>query len=77
MPATTDATMRIVGVASVLGSLTVFIFRLGVWRQEMEHARHNLGAEFKSFHDEMSASMSRIERRLDRLEEGRTPEMVA
>lgn len=33
-----DAT-RLIGVASVLGTLTVLIYRLGVWRQEMENTR--------------------------------------
>ena len=39
---------RIIGIAGVLGSLTVLIYRLGVWRQEMENTRNNLGAEVKA-----------------------------
>ena len=68
VPSTTDGFMRIIGVASVLGSLTVFVFRLGVWRQEMEHARHNIGEQMTAFRGEMTSSLARIEQRLDRLE---------
>ena len=68
VPATMDATRRSVGVASVLGSLTVFVFRLGVWRQEMEHARHNIGEQMTAFRSEMTTSLGRIEHRLDQLE---------
>jgi predicted Na+-dependent transporter len=34
-----DGMATTVGVASVLGTLTVLVYRLGVWRQEMENTR--------------------------------------
>jgi hypothetical protein len=45
---------RIIATAGVLGSLTVLIYRLGVWRQEMENTKTNVGE-----------TLARIERRLD------------
>lgn len=56
---------RTVGVASVLGTLTVLVYRLGVWRQEMENTKHNVGAEVKAHRDESTANFARLERRLD------------
>ena len=70
-PSSVDETVRFIGIASVLGSLTVLVYRLGVWRQEMENTRHNVGAEVSAFRAEMTASFERVERRLDRLEAGR------
>lgn len=59
---------RVIGIAGVLGTLTVLIYRLGVWRQEMENTKHNVGAQVQSFRTELSAHFDRIERRLDRLD---------
>jgi hypothetical protein len=58
---TLDTTARLIGIAGVLGTLTVLVYRLGVWRQEMENTRNNVGAR-------VHACLTRIERRLDRLE---------
>ncbi len=60
-----EGTARTIGVASVLGTLTVLVYRLGVWRQEMENTKHNVGAEVKAHRDESSANFARLERRLD------------
>ena len=45
---------RIIATAGVLGSLTVLIYGLGVWRQEMENTKTNVGE-----------TLARIERRLE------------
>lgn len=55
---------RILGIAGVLGSVTVFVYRLGAWRQDMENTRKNLGTQVNAFRDEMA----HLDRRLDRLE---------
>lgn len=60
---------RFIGIASVLGTLTVLIYRLGVWRQEMENTKHNVGAELKAYHDESTANFDRLERRLDAIDQ--------
>jgi len=60
-----EGTARTFGMASVLGTLTVLVYRLGVWRQEMENTKHNVGAEVKAHRDESAANFARIERRLE------------
>ena len=63
-----DTTARIVGLATLLGSLTVLIYRLGVWRQEMENTKNNVAAEVKAHRDESAVNFDRIERRLDAID---------
>ena len=60
-----DDTIRFIGLASVLGTLTVLVYRLGVWRQEMENTKHNIGAEVKAYREESTANFERLERRLE------------
>ena len=52
-----ETVARLVALASVCGTLSVMIYRLGVWRQEMEHTKSIV-----------MAGIERIERRLDALE---------
>ena len=59
---------RIAGLASVLGSLTVLVYRLGVWRSEMENTKHNIGSEVKAYREETSANFDRLERRLEAID---------
>jgi hypothetical protein len=63
-----DDTVRFIGIAGVLGTLTVLIYRLGVWRQEMENTKHNIGAEVKAYHEESTVNFERLERRLDAID---------
>jgi hypothetical protein len=63
-----DDTIRFVGLASVLGTLTVLIYRLGIWRQEMENTKHNIGAEVKAYREESTANFDRLERRLEAID---------
>ena len=67
-PAVDDGTAHLVGVASVLGTLTVLVYRLGVWRQEMENTRNNVGAEVKAYRAESAVAFDRLERRLDAID---------
>jgi hypothetical protein len=64
----TDSLGRFAGVAGVLGSLTVLIYRLGVWRQEMENTKHNVGAEVRAHREESTANFHRIEQRLEAID---------
>src|SRR5437016_12215807 len=59
---------QLVGFASVLGSLTVLVYRLGVWRQEMENTKHNVGAEVKAHRDESAVYFDRMDRRLEAID---------
>ena len=63
-----DQIARLIGLASVLSTLTVLVYRLGVWRQEMEHTKHDVAAEIKAHRDESTANFDRLERRLDAID---------
>jgi hypothetical protein len=56
-----ETVARLVALASVLGSLTVMIYRLGVWRQEMENTKSNV-----------YVGIERIERRLEAIDRALT-----
>jgi hypothetical protein len=59
---------RLLATTGVLGSLTVLVYRLGVWRQEMENTKDNVGAELRSSREEAAANFARIERQLEALD---------
>jgi hypothetical protein len=63
-----ETTARWVAIAGVLGTLTVLIYRLGVWRQELEHTRDAVAAEVKAHREESSTNFGRMERRLDAID---------
>jgi hypothetical protein len=63
-----ESTARLVGIASLLGTLTVLIYRLGVWRQGMESTKHNIGGDVKAHREESAANFDRIERRLEAID---------
>ena len=60
----TETWLRLIGAAGVLGTLTVLVYRLGVWRQEMEHTKENVLGEMKAYRDDNAVSLERIEQRL-------------
>src|SRR5206468_5771717 len=64
----TETWLRLIGAAGVLGTLTVLVYRLGVWRQEMEHTKDNVVAAMKTFSEENAAAFLRIEQRLTALD---------
>ena len=59
---------RLVAAAGVLGSLTVLVYRLGVWRQEMENTKSNVGAEVLALREESASNFARVERQLEALD---------
>jgi hypothetical protein len=63
-----EQSARLAGIASLLGTLTAMIYRLGVWRQEMENTKHSVGAEIRAYREESARSFARLERRLQRME---------
>ncbi len=67
-PSVIDVASHALALAGMLGSLTVLVYRLGVWRQEMDTMRHHVGADVKALRDESSASFARIDHRLDAIE---------
>jgi hypothetical protein len=58
---------QLFATAGVLGSLTVLVYRLGIWRQEMENTRSNVGAEVRSHREESTQNFARIETKLDHM----------
>jgi hypothetical protein len=63
-----ESTARLIGVASLLGTLTVLVYRLGVWRQDMEVTKYTIGADVKAHREESAANYDRIERRLEAID---------
>src|SRR3954469_20916897 len=60
----TETWLRLIGAAGVLGTLTVLVYRLGIWRQEMEHTKQNVVGEVKAYRDDTAAALERIEQHL-------------
>jgi hypothetical protein len=54
---------QLLGVAGALASLTVMVYRLGVWRQEMYNTKHDVGAEVARYREETGRNFDRLERR--------------
>jgi chromosome segregation ATPase len=65
---TLDNAARLLGVAGVLGTLTVLVYRLGVWRQEFENTKDKVLAEVRAHREESAAYVDRLERRLDAID---------
>ena len=63
-----ESAARWLGIAGVLGTLTVLVYRLGVWRQELENTKDKVAAEVKAHREESSANFDRMDRRLDAID---------
>jgi hypothetical protein len=59
---------HLLGAAGVLGSITVFVYRLGIWRHEMDTTKNTAVAEIKRYREESSVNFERIERRLEAID---------
>jgi hypothetical protein len=59
---------KFVSLATLLSTLTVLVYRLGVWRQEMENTKDNVGAELKAYREESSASFAGLNRHLEAID---------
>jgi septal ring factor EnvC (AmiA/AmiB activator) len=64
----TDSLARLLGLATVLSTLTVLVYRLGVWRQDMENTKDKVCAEVKAHREEAATHFDRVERRLDAID---------
>lgn len=65
---TLDSGARVAGIAGVLGTLTVLVYRLGVWRSEMEHTKHDVAEEVKAHREESAANFERLDQRLEAID---------
>jgi hypothetical protein len=59
---------EILSCAVALASITVMVYRLGVWRQEMANIKHNVGAEVSRFRQESAEQFARLENRFGAFE---------
>ncbi len=66
-PVSLAATATLLSAAALSG-LTVLVYRLGVWRQEMYNTKHNVGAEIARYRVESTQQFEQIHRRLGALE---------
>jgi len=60
-----ESAASLLTAAATLAGLTVMVYRLGVWRQEMHNTKHNVGAELASGRKEMNQGLAQLNRRLD------------
>ncbi|HEX5970492.1 MAG TPA: hypothetical protein VFY85_01115 [Gemmatimonadaceae bacterium] len=65
---TLDGSARLAAIAGVLGTLTVLVYRLGVWRSEMEHTKHDVAEEVKAHREESAVHFERVEQRLEAID---------
>jgi hypothetical protein len=63
-PHTVTGIGELVSIAVGLAGLTVAVYRLGVWRQEMHNTKENVSAEVARHRAEMDRRIARIEERM-------------
>src|SRR5688572_27694396 len=68
-PLSPQSLAAVLTTASALAGLTILVYRLGVWRAEMQHTRHNVGAELVRFREESRADFVRLEQRFLTIEQ--------
>jgi hypothetical protein len=66
--APTQGGTELLSAAAALASLTVMVYRLGVWRQEMVNTKHNIGAEISRYREESTEQFRRLENRFAAVE---------
>lgn len=54
---------EIVSIAGALAGLTVAVYRLGRWRQEMHNTKHNAVAEVSRYREESNQHFARLDQR--------------
>ena len=54
--------------AVALAGITVMVYRLGVWRQEMVNTKHNIAAEIAQYRRESAEQYRRLEQRFTAVE---------
>ena len=55
-------------LAILLASLTMLVYKLGIWRQDWENTKHNLEAEIKALREELAACFRAMNRREEAME---------
>ncbi len=68
-PISLAATGTLIAVAAGLAGLSVSIYRLGVWRQEMHNTRDNISADIARYRDELKTQFEQIFRRFTAIDQ--------
>jgi alpha-L-fucosidase len=58
----------LVSLAGALAGLTVMIYRLGVWRQQMQSTKDVVGVELTRYREESGRHFERMDRRFDTID---------
>ena len=64
----TDSAGGMISVAAALTGLTVAVYRLGIWREQMNVTKQNVTAEVARHREEANQHFANIERRLASIE---------
>src|SRR5579884_937613 len=64
-----DSVGALVSIAATLAALTVAVYRLGVWREQMSNTKSNVTAEVARHREESMGHFLAIERRLAAIEQ--------
>jgi hypothetical protein len=67
-PISLQATAMLFSIAATMSGLTVLVYRLGVWRQEMVNTKHNVGAEVIRSREETTRQFEQVHQRLAAIE---------
>ncbi len=69
-PTSLVTTATLLSAAVALSGLTVMVYRLGVWRQDIVNTKHNVGAEIARGREESTRQFEEVSRRLTAVEAG-------
>jgi len=67
-PATIKEAAALITAAGGLASMTVLVYRLGGWRQEMQNTKVNVAGEIARYREEMVRSFDQLERRFTNID---------
>jgi hypothetical protein len=67
-PRAPDDLATLLSLAAGLTGLTVAVYRLGVWREQMNNAKQNVGAQVARHREEANQHFANIEQRLGTIE---------
>jgi hypothetical protein len=63
-----ESTAALLTTVATLAGLTVMVYRLGVWRQDMHNIKYNVGAEIARYREETNQHFARFDRRFDSID---------
>ncbi|HTR77638.1 MAG TPA: hypothetical protein VMH39_05995 [Gemmatimonadaceae bacterium] len=64
-----ESTASLLTAAATLAGLTVMVYRLGMWRQDMHNMKHNIGAEVSRYREETNQELRLLGRGLESIQQ--------